>query len=67
MAFHSLMSGIGWAKNPIIKRIPKLRKEVPITFLYGKTTWIWKTPAKQAKLIRKESYVDIRVSFVLLC
>lgn len=39
-AFHSLMTGFGWAKNPMVKRIDKLSPALPITVLYGSRSWV---------------------------
>ncbi|XP_037294955.1 1-acylglycerol-3-phosphate O-acyltransferase ABHD5 [Manduca sexta] len=39
-AFHSLMTGFGWAKNPMVKRIDQLDPALPITVLYGSRSWV---------------------------
>lgn len=39
-AFHALMHGFGWAKNPMIHRINQLDPTLPITVLYGSRSWI---------------------------
>lgn len=39
-AFHGLMTGIGWAKNPMVKRMDQLHPAVPITVLYGSRSWV---------------------------
>lgn len=39
-AFHSMMNGFGWAKNPMIKRIHEVRDDVPITLLFGSRSWV---------------------------
>lgn len=35
-----MMTGLGWAKNPMLSRMPDLRADVPITLLYGARSWI---------------------------
>ncbi|CAH0401187.1 unnamed protein product [Chilo suppressalis] len=39
-AFHSLMDTLGWAKNPMVRRIDKLDKAIPVTVLYGARSWV---------------------------
>ncbi|CAB3229042.1 unnamed protein product [Arctia plantaginis] len=39
-AFHTLMSGFGWAKNPMVGRIDQLDPKLPITVLYGSRSWV---------------------------
>ncbi|XP_045452784.1 1-acylglycerol-3-phosphate O-acyltransferase ABHD5 isoform X1 [Melitaea cinxia] len=39
-AFHSLMQGFGWAKNPMVKRVSQLDPTLPITVLYGSRSWV---------------------------
>ncbi|KAF2359188.1 Alpha/beta hydrolase fold-1 [Trinorchestia longiramus] len=60
-AFHSLMSGIAWAKFPMMPRLGGLRKEVPITFLYGEKTWVWKRTGTDVQKLRSDSYVDVQI------
>ncbi|XP_014217327.1 protein ABHD4 isoform X2 [Copidosoma floridanum] len=60
-AFHAMMQGFGWAKNPIIKRIDQLRKEVPITLIYGSRSWVDNSASETIKEIRSASYVDVQI------
>lgn len=60
-AFHALMAGFGWAKYPMIHRMDSLRKEVPITLIYGSRSWVDRDPGFQIKYTRQESYVDVVV------
>lgn len=39
-AFHCLMTGFGWAKNPMLKRIDSLDPALAITVLYGSRSWV---------------------------
>ncbi|XP_038211334.1 (Lyso)-N-acylphosphatidylethanolamine lipase isoform X4 [Zerene cesonia] len=39
-AFHTLMQGFGWAKNPMVHRVEKLDTNLPITVLYGSRSWV---------------------------
>ncbi|XP_037802570.1 LOW QUALITY PROTEIN: (Lyso)-N-acylphosphatidylethanolamine lipase-like [Penaeus monodon] len=60
-AFHALMAGFGWAKYPMIHRMDSLRKEVPITLIYGSRSWVDRDPGFQIKYTRQDSYVDVVV------
>jgi len=61
-AFHSMMSSFGWAKFPMINRIPTLRKDIPLTMIYGSRSWIDHCPGAMIQEMRANSYVDIQVS-----
>jgi pimeloyl-ACP methyl ester carboxylesterase len=39
-AFHSLMTGFAWAKDPMFPRLSSLDPDVPVTALYGGTSWV---------------------------
>ncbi|KAH9633197.1 hypothetical protein HF086_017752 [Spodoptera exigua] len=39
-AFHTLMTGFGWAKNPMVRRVNELDPALPITVLYGSRSWV---------------------------
>lgn len=39
-AFHTLMTGFGWAKNPMVHRIDQFDPSLPITVLYGSRSWV---------------------------
>ncbi|XP_046970080.1 1-acylglycerol-3-phosphate O-acyltransferase ABHD5 isoform X2 [Vanessa cardui] len=39
-AFHTLMHGFGWAKNPMVRRVGRLDPGLPITVLYGSRSWV---------------------------
>ncbi|KAL7647051.1 UNVERIFIED_CONTAM: hypothetical protein RMT77_002308 [Armadillidium vulgare] len=60
-AFHSVMSGFGWAKYPMIHRMDSLRKEVPLTLIYGARSWVDRDPGFQIKYMRQESYVEVQI------
>lgn len=62
-AFHTMMDGFGWAKNPMIRRVDDLKESVPITLLYGSRSWVDKSPGEKIRENRsKDAYVDIQVS-----
>lgn len=60
-AFHQMREYYAYAKNPMIRRFQTLRKDVPITVLYGEKSWIRKIPDEIFKEKRPESYVKIHV------
>ncbi|EFA06792.2 (Lyso)-N-acylphosphatidylethanolamine lipase isoform X1 [Tribolium castaneum] len=60
-AFHSMMSGFGWAKNPMVNRIDKMRKDISITLLYGSRSWIDHSAAEIIKFKRIDSYFKLQV------
>lgn len=54
-AFHTLMHGFGWAKNPMENRLDKLSPSVSITILYGSRSWVDNSTAEVLKERRPES------------
>lgn len=60
-AFHSMMSGFGWAKNPMIKRIHEIREDVPITLIYGSHSWVDSSAGDIIANSRPKSYVNSTV------
>ncbi|CAH1105239.1 unnamed protein product [Psylliodes chrysocephalus] len=60
-AFHSMMSDFGWAKNPMVRRIDRLREDVPITLLYGSRSWIDHSASDIIKDKRMNSFIKIHV------
>ncbi|XP_031826857.1 pummelig isoform X2 [Nomia melanderi] len=59
-AFHAMMQGFGWAKNPIVKRIDKLNSEIPITLLYGSRSWVDNSSWEILKQARSSSYINVQ-------
>lgn len=60
-AFRNLSVYFGWTKNPMVLRFLDLDPEVPVTFVYGKTTFITRSPAEHIKKTRINGYVDVQV------
>lgn len=60
-AFHSMMSGFGWAKNPMIKRIHEMREDVPLTILYGSRSWVDNSAGKMIRDARPNSFVESHI------
>lgn len=63
-AFTALVTGFGWAKNPMINRVQYLDKRLPITFIYGQNTWMDKSVGEMVKKERP-NYVQIKVNLTL--
>lgn len=57
-----MMSGMGWAKNPMINRIHLLKKDVPITLLYGGRSWIDNSAGEKIRE-RRNGYVNVQVMY----
>ncbi|KAK4884118.1 hypothetical protein RN001_000389 [Aquatica leii] len=60
-AFHSMTAGFGWAKNPMVQRIDKLDKKIPITLLYGSRSWVDNSVGEIIKEKLCDSYVQLQV------
>ncbi|KAK9892128.1 hypothetical protein WA026_018328 [Henosepilachna vigintioctopunctata] len=60
-AFKSMIYGFGWAKNPMIYRMDNLKKEVPLTILFGSNTWMDKTVGPMIKELRPDAFVDVQM------
>lgn len=56
-----MTTSIGFAKHPMIKRIPDLRKDIPITILRGSRSWVQESSMEAIKLSRINSYVNMQV------
>ncbi|RZC34946.1 abhydrolase domain-containing protein 4-like [Asbolus verrucosus] len=60
-AFHKMIKGFGWAKNPMLNRIHNLDNKVPITVMNGSHTWMDRTVGQKLKEIRQNSYVGLEI------
>lgn len=57
-----MMSGFGWAKNPMLNRIHEIRDDKSITLLYGSRSWIDKSSWDLVKQARSSSFVNTQVN-----
>lgn len=57
-----MMSGYGWAKNPMVRRIHTLHESVPITLVYGSRSWVDNSAGEIIKEKRIGSYVKLQVN-----
>lgn len=60
-AFHSMMHGFGWAKNPMINRIHEMQDNVPLTLIYGSRSWVDNASGDIIKKARPNSYVKSHI------
>ena len=61
-AFNTMMTGLAYAKCPMIDRINSLNDNIPITFIYGENSWVDKNPGfRIKKYLRLNSYVDVQI------
>ena len=63
-AFHTMMSGFGWAKRPIFPRMADLNKDVPLTVIYGERSWVSTISQKQFEEVRGDlAFTQVHVIF----
>ncbi|CAH2242278.1 1-acylglycerol-3-phosphate O-acyltransferase ABHD5 isoform X2 [Pararge aegeria] len=60
-AFHTLMHGFGWAKNPMVRRVTQLDPALPITVLYGSRSWVDNSTGQLLKENRPSSKTYVQV------
>ncbi|XP_072396698.1 (Lyso)-N-acylphosphatidylethanolamine lipase-like isoform X1 [Diabrotica undecimpunctata] len=60
-AYHAMMADFGWAKNPMVRRIDKLRQDLPITLLYGSRSWVDHSAGEILKEKRVNSVFKLQV------
>lgn len=60
-AFHKMIKGFGWAKNPMINRINQLDSSIPITVMHGSHSWMDGTVGQKLKDLRNGSYVHLEI------
>ncbi|GLH08277.1 Putative hydrolase/acyltransferase alpha/beta hydrolase superfamily, partial [Gryllus bimaculatus] len=60
-AFRAMMSGFGWAKNPMLHRIDRLHEDIPMTILYGSRSWVENDSGDVIREKRSKSYVNVQI------
>lgn len=60
-AFRAMAASFGWAKHPMIHRMDTLRKDIPITVLYGSRSWVDNASGELILEKRPDSYVNVQV------
>lgn len=61
-----MIQGFGWARNPMIHRMPNLKREIPITYMNGSHSWMDQEGqiALKIKEMRSGCFVDIQVGIL---
>jgi abhydrolase domain-containing protein 4 len=62
MAFTKIMTGLGYAADPLIDRLPLLDRNIPVSFIYGADSWM----KPLAGVALKESMPLHNVDFVVI-
>ena len=61
------MTGFGWAKNPMVRRMEQLHNNIPVTLLYGSRSWVDNRAGHIIKENRPtESYTDVKVCMLII-
>ena len=60
-AFRYLNFWLGWAKNPMIKRVKDLHPQISISIMYGSGTFFDHRTAYELKCLRPDSTVDTHI------
>ncbi|KAL3288211.1 hypothetical protein HHI36_002661 [Cryptolaemus montrouzieri] len=60
-AFYSMVGGIGWAKNPMIRRVTELKDDIPIKIMYGSNTWMDTSIGNRIKDLKPDTFVDVEL------
>lgn len=58
LGFGYLTHPFGYAKMPMIERIPKIDPRLPITFIYGRESWMDHSIGEKVKVLCKDAQVD---------
>nr|XP_014339676.1 PREDICTED: abhydrolase domain-containing protein 4-like [Latimeria chalumnae] len=56
-AFKALTESLGWAKRPMLGRIHLIRKDLPITLIYGADSWIDISTGERVKNLLPDSHI----------
>lgn len=60
-AFHSMIEGLGMAKNPMVNRLPEADKDISMTFIYGSESWMDSSSGKHIQTVRVKNSVAIKM------
>ncbi|KAJ6652383.1 hypothetical protein lerEdw1_011613 [Lerista edwardsae] len=55
--FKAMTESFGWARRPMLERIHLVRRDLPITLIYGANSWIDTSTGEKVRLLRPGSYV----------
>ncbi|XP_041092812.1 (Lyso)-N-acylphosphatidylethanolamine lipase isoform X2 [Polyodon spathula] len=57
IAFRAMSESFGWAKCPMLPRMPLLSQDTPMTVLYGSLSWVDSSTGERIRTLRPGSYV----------
>ncbi|KRY36840.1 abhydrolase domain-containing protein 4 [Trichinella spiralis] len=61
-AFRSISVPFGWAKRPMVKRLPLMSRNIPITFIHGSRSWVDQKPGITIqKLLSNKTSVRVEI------
>ncbi|VEL20544.1 unnamed protein product [Protopolystoma xenopodis] len=61
IGFKGMCAVAGWAAIPMLPRFANLDPNLPVTFIYGSRSWVDSASGEKAKLLRPNTYVDVKV------
>lgn len=64
--FKAMNVHLGWAKNPMIQRVPDLPPDLPVTFICGEDSWIDSVIAYQVKHVHRKTDIHVSTTFIAL-
>lgn len=64
--FRAISKYFGFAKNPMIRRIDKIKSHIPIWFVYGSRSWIDCTAGYSAVYLRQSNVENAQVSVEII-
>ncbi|XP_070582671.1 (Lyso)-N-acylphosphatidylethanolamine lipase isoform X1 [Erythrolamprus reginae] len=56
-AFKAMTESLGWARRPMLQRIHMIRRDLPITLIYGANSWIDTSTGEKVRYLRPGCYV----------
>ncbi|XP_071505196.1 (Lyso)-N-acylphosphatidylethanolamine lipase-like [Diadema antillarum] len=60
-AFKDMSSQMGWAANPMIKRVGDIPADLPISMVFGSRSWMDFSIGKEVRKLRSRSRVDVQI------
>ncbi|KRY90748.1 Abhydrolase domain-containing protein 4 [Trichinella pseudospiralis] len=61
-AFRAISVPFGWAKRPMVKRLPLMSRNIPITFIHGSRSWVDQKPGITIqKLLSNKTSVRVEI------
>ncbi|XP_066578973.1 (Lyso)-N-acylphosphatidylethanolamine lipase isoform X2 [Amia ocellicauda] len=61
VGFRALSQSLGWAKRPMLPRVPLLSPTLPVSLIYGAQSWVDSQTGDRVRELRPQSYTHIEV------